>query len=122
MVLSGEHDRNLIKFKPFYDAEYTVKKFNETFKGSGILKSARVLVNFETGRSRWFTVPATDWTEEKRRQVYADRHLYYAKHGDTEFDPKYKAIVSSVGIAKNGVPLSPRLVGFRHRDDELVCC
>ena len=90
---SGERDRALIKFKPKQTKEYTIMKFNETKKNSGMVKSARCLVNFETGRNKWFTAHFTDWSSELCKETYQERHIYYPKEGDMTFSTQWKAEV-----------------------------
>jgi hypothetical protein len=114
----GSRSQSLLKFKQSEDAEFTIKFLNETKKGSGELKSVQCLL--DTGKRRYFTVPATDWSQEQRRYHFSNRSKYAeAHHKDNEepFYPEYKATVAFVGWNKNGTPKSPRLIGFRHKND-----
>lgn len=85
---SGKRDNSLIKFKYKFTEEFRIWKFNEAKpKGSGMVEEARLRVNFQTGKKRYFTAKLTDdsWTDEERKEAYAKRHQYYAKEGNMTY-------------------------------------
>jgi hypothetical protein len=113
---SGKRDNSLIKFKYKFTEEFRIWKFNETKpKGSGKVGSARLRVNFQTGKKRYFTAKLSkdSWTDEERKDAYAKRHQYYAKEGNMT----YQATVSYSEKDKSGAPKHAILEYFRHRDD-----